>query len=123
MTQIVKHRLPVEEILINSKRFIRLNFEAKLSALQAQEICDKLKKIYKINENNKQTMIFNSLEMQDYEPKARVIFQETLRELKSQIDMIWLISDSKIIVGGAAIMSLLTKIKIQTVKSEDFITV
>jgi len=61
--------------------------------------------------------------MDDYEPLARTIWQNTINELKSQIRSMWVVTDSPIIATGAIIMSLFTSFKIKTVSSEEDIVV
>lgn len=42
-----------------------------------------------------------------------------MKELKDQIDQVWVISESKLIRGGAAIMGMLTSLSIKAVNSEE----
>lgn len=53
---------------------------------------------------------------------ARVFWQKALKEIQSQIDRVWLISDSKIIRAGASIMSLFVKFDLKSITSEEHIS-
>ena len=63
-------------------------------------------------------VVWNCLEMTGYEPGARMLWQKTLQDLKSQIEVIWLISNSSLIKAGAKILSLSTSYNVKTVSSE-----
>ncbi len=63
-------------------------------------------------------VIFDALEMTDYEPVARSVWQKTMVELSDQIDSIWLVTDSKLIAAGAKVMSIFTSFRINTVPYE-----
>ena len=56
--------------------------------------------------------------MTGFENKARVIWQKAIKELKKQIDCVWLISDSKIIRAGAKVMSAFTSFSLNVVNDE-----
>jgi len=60
--------------------------------------------------------------MTGYDPGARIIWQNTLKELKDQISSIRLVSKSTMIRSGAMIISMITNYNIKVVKSESEIT-
>ena len=63
-------------------------------------------------------VIWDSKQMTGFENKARVIWQYAIKELKKQIDCVWLISDSKIIRAGAKVMSAFTSFNLKVVNDE-----
>ena len=63
-------------------------------------------------------IVWDCINMNGYEPKARIVWQHALKELQKQIDTIWLISDSSIIRTGAKIISLATSFEIKPVSKE-----
>ena len=89
----------------------------------ALEICNEWKSITMANANTRFIVIFNAKKMAGYEPMARITFQRTISELKGQIEKIWLVTDSKVISSGAAIISMLTSIPIKAIDSESKIVV
>lgn len=60
--------------------------------------------------------------MENYEPQARIAFQQCMKELSEQIDKIWVVTESKIVLGGASIMSLIVGLPIKAVRSEEQIS-
>jgi hypothetical protein len=57
--------------------------------------------------------------MTGYEPMARILWQQAIKELKSNISKIWLITTSPLIIAGAKILTLFTSFDIATVRSEE----
>ena len=70
------------------------------------------------DKDKKYTYVWNCKEMSGYDPMARVYWQKAIKAYKNQIDKIWLISDSKIIITGANLLSVFTSIDIKAIKSE-----
>jgi hypothetical protein len=109
----------VEQISIHNKECIKLNFGSVLNQKDAVSVCNEWKVLSQADKTKKYVIIFNAKDMIDYEPMTRTSFQNTMKELKDQIDQIWVISESKLIRGGAAIMGMLTAFSIKAVNSED----
>ena len=61
--------------------------------------------------------------MKGYDSDARVLWPEALKEMKSQIHSIWLVSASSAIKIGASVMGFFTKLDIRPVSSENEIVV
>ena len=68
-------------------------------------------------------LVWHCQKMKGYEPMARSLWQRTIKDLKDQIDSIWLITDSALIKAGATLISFFTKLDIKVVKSENKIFV
>ncbi len=104
---------------IQSKTAIIFHFEGILTQQKAHEFIKQWQIIFLGNESNKMVVIFDAINMSDYQPMARTLFQKSINELKSQIDSIWVISNSKIVKAGAAIMSIFSSFPITTIASLD----
>lgn len=64
-------------------------------------------------------VIFNCLKMTDYHPMARSCWQKVITEQRSVIQSIWVVTNSKVIRAGAAILSLFTRFDLHTVDTEE----
>ena len=62
--------------------------------------------------------IWDCLDMKDYEQPARILWSDTCKNLKNQIDVIWVITNSILIKMGATVISVFTSLNIKVVKSE-----
>ena len=111
----------IEPIKIQNTDCLKFNFSGVLTHNQAIEACVEWTSICKADRNKKFMIIFNAMQMKNYEPLARTTFQKTIKDLQGQISKIWVVTDSKLIASGAAIMGIFTAFPIQCVKSEDHI--
>jgi hypothetical protein len=110
------------KIKITDKDCLRFVFTGILTQKQSLEACAEWTEICNSDKEKKYTIIFNSLTLDNYEPLARSVFQKTIKELNKQIIKIWVVTDSKLISGGAAIMGMFTSFPIKSVTSEEQIT-
>lgn len=62
--------------------------------------------------------IWDCLAMKDYDQQARKMWSETCKDLKDQIDIIWVITNSLLIKMGATVISVFTSLNIKVVSSE-----
>ena len=120
MTEI-QESVVIEQTQINDKDCIKFTFQGLFTKEDALMASKEWKEI--ASSGKKFIVIFHAKEMAGYEPMARAIWQKMIVELKSQIENIWLITDSKLIAAGAAIMSMFTSFTIKTVNSEEKIVV
>ncbi|MDN4165552.1 hypothetical protein QWY31_08570 [Cytophagales bacterium LB-30] len=104
---------------IQNRVAIVFHFEGLLTQQKAQEYVKQWHKIFLSHNKEKIIIVFNASQMSDYQPMARVVFQTAIKELKTQIDSIWVISNSKVIKAGAALMSIFSSFQIATVGSLD----
>jgi hypothetical protein len=111
----------IERFTLNNKECLKLNLNGILNQKDAIRVCSEWKAIAELDKTKKFVVILNAKNMIDYEPMTRNSFQNTMKELKNQIDQIWVVSNSNLIRGGAAIMGLLTSFTIKAVDSEDLI--
>ncbi|MCZ8356075.1 MAG: hypothetical protein O9340_15140 [Cyclobacteriaceae bacterium] len=98
---------------------LKFVFKHKFLKIDAVQGIVYWKACFNEKQNQKITLIWDCTEMTDYEPFARVAWQQALSELKEQIETIWLISDSKLIRAGASILSFFTSLDIKAVKTEN----
>jgi len=101
------------------KEYLKLTFSGTISKLECKEACEEWKRASDLNPEKKYHILINALKMEDYEPMARITFQNTVKELKNKIEKIWLVTDSKLISTGASVISLFTSLSIKSVHSED----
>lgn len=112
----------INQATSNSKLSLRFTIVDKLNKQEALRMCNDWRAFAADNKSEKHVLIIDALAMTDYEPMSRVIFQETINELKAQIEAIWVITNSKLISAGASLMGLFTSFKIKSVTSESQIT-
>ena len=111
--------LSVEWITLQNVTCLQVTIHGLFTNLNAMKAAAEWRKLFEAQPNKKFAVIFNCKEMRDYEPLARGTWQNAITSMKSQINSIWVISDSKIIAAGAAIMGLFTSYSIKTVDSID----
>ena len=109
--------------LINGRECLKFTFRCTLTEIDAIDAVSKWKKMFSTRKDEKIVIIWQCKKMVSYEPMARIIWQNTLKELKNQIDTIWLVSDSIIIQAGAKIMAFFTILNLKVVNSEEKIRV
>jgi len=122
MKNISKDSKLIKKIKINENECLRFSFSGVLTRKQAVEICDEWTEMFNHEKAVKYHIIFNATHLDNYEPLARIAFQNTINNLRSQIVKIWVVTDSKLISAGAAIMGIFTSFSIKSVSSEDQIT-
>ena len=69
--------------------------------------------------DNSIILIWDCRKMKGYDSDARVKWTDAIKEMKAQIETIWLIADSSLIKMGAALMGMVASINIKTIRSED----
>lgn len=113
----------IEWCAIKSKTCLRFTFKGTLTKEDAERASEEWKNIFSRENINDVIIVWHCIEMKGYEPMARSIWQNTLKELKNQIKCIWLVTDSSIIKTGALIISTFTSYNIRIAKSEDNIEI
>ncbi len=114
-----KKSLEIEMCEINDEECLRFTFIDKLLEVDAVDGVEEWKEIFSSAEDGEKIkVIWDCLEMTGFDSKARVAWQQAIKQLKKQIDVVWLITDSKAIKAGAKLMSAFTSFKIKVVKSE-----
>ncbi|MBT34059.1 MAG: hypothetical protein CMO01_30720 [Thalassobius sp.] len=110
--------LRIEWKNIDNQICLYFTFKGMFTYESSLKSVEEWKSRFSDKEQLKFIVVWNCLEMTGYEPGARMLWQKTLQDLKSQIEVIWLISNSSLIKAGAKILSLSTSYNVKTVSSE-----
>lgn len=112
--------LDIEMLEINDEDCLKFCFSGKLTKEDAVEGISYWEDIFdSIPEGEKTKIIWDCKEMTGFENSARVEWQHAVKKLKTKIDVIWLIANSKVIKAGAKVMSMFSSFKIKNVDNED----
>ncbi|MFC2137143.1 hypothetical protein ACFLTE_03105 [Bacteroidota bacterium] len=122
MNQNTKNPL-IEWCSINNKNCLKFTFNGILKKEDAVEATKEWKDLFSAANITDVNIVWHCIEMKGYEPMARSVWQNTLKELKSKIACIWLITESKVVKTGALIMSVFTSYELKVVSSEDKIEI
>lgn len=109
----------IEWITISGQKCLKFTFAEKLNGLDAREAVDKWKKYCDSASGNKIILIWDCLEMQGYDPEARNVWQNALKDLKTKIENIFVITNSSLIKMGTMAMSMFASYKMKVVGSID----
>ncbi len=101
------------------RNYLKFIFQEKLYADDAITAIKKWKEEFAKKPNEKITLIWDCMIMKDYEPKARILWQKAIKDMKNQIENILLITESRIIKLGAIMISTFTSFNIEVFDSED----
>ena len=108
----------IERKQIGNSNYLYFTFKGTFRRKEAEVAIEQWKEIFE-KETGNPALVWNCLEMKDYEPMARIAWQKAIKELKSQIDVIWLITNSPLIKSGAKLMSMFTSYNMRVAKSEE----
>jgi len=100
------------------KDCLKFTFKETLTEQNAIIAIQKWEKAFASKPEEKIIIIWDCSKMSGYSTKSRILWQNALKEMKEQIDIIWLISQSSLIKMGASVMGLFTSLKIKTVSKE-----
>lgn len=103
----------------NDRHFLRFDFPDHLDvdtataaiAVWKQEMTRYTTDDIKIN------LIFNCSCMKGFDTAARKYWQQTMKELKDNIGVIWIVCENVFILGAAKTMGILTNFNIKAVRS------
>jgi len=102
----------------SEKQCLKFTFGERLTAKEAEAAIGEWRKVFQNIPNNLIILIWDCRKMKGYDSDARVKWTDAIKEMKSQIDTIWLIADSSFIKMGAAVMGMVTSLNIKTIRSE-----
>ena len=108
----------IELYQLKTEDCLKFTFKGKFSEQSALSGSEEWKDLFSSTGTEKSILVWDCKEMTGFETNARIIWQQAMKELKGQIDCVWLISNSAIIRAGAKLMSTFTGFKIKAVKSE-----
>ena len=100
----------------NNKEYLQFDFPSHLSEAIAANAIERWNEKMKYK-NAKFSVIYNCAKMNGFDTSARRIWQDTMKQHKNQIDVIWLVSDNTFIRGAAKTMGLLTGFPIKVTKA------
>ena len=100
----------------NNKEYLQFDFPSHLSEAIASNAIERWNEKMKVN-NTKVSIIYNCAKMTGFDTSARRIWQDTMKQHKNQIDVIWLVCDNTFIRGAAKTMGLLTGFPIKVTKA------
>lgn len=110
----------VEWVNISQTKCLRIAIRGRLTEKTASGAISEWKEAFALDPiPGKKNVICSCLKMTAYDTNARKLWQNTINELKSQIDYFWIVTDNKLFVMAAKTMGLITKFKLRTVSSED----
>lgn len=104
---------------INDRECLKFTFTGTFTEHEALIAISRWKELFSSRISEKIILIWQCQNMESYEPMTRILWQNTIKELKSQIDTIWLVADSDVIKAGAKIMAFFTTSSLKIVSSED----
>lgn len=105
------------------KECLKFTFKGKLTEQMATTSIKKWQEAFRSKPGKKIILIWDCMEMDGYDPAARDLWQNALKAMKDQFDIVWLITDSGFIKIGASIMSGFISFKLNIVSSMSEITV
>lgn len=105
--------------IIQGKIFLYFKFNGVFYLEDAEQGIERWDELFQDPEytNDKISLVWDCLEMENYESKARIAWQKTIKEHKHRIENIWLITNSATISAGAEIVAFFTSLNIRPVKS------
>ena len=103
----------------SGRNCLKFTFSGVLEEYNAKAAITKWKHEFRSKPDEKFTLIWECLDMKGYDSPSRIAWQNAMKELKPQIDTIWLIATLKLIKVGAQIMSVFTSINVKVVESEE----
>lgn len=109
----------IEHCKFENRQCLRFVFKGVLTSQDATQAIEEWTQYFQQHPDERFILLWDSLEMTNYEPLARSMWQKTIKQFKHQIDTIWLITDKIVIKTGAMIMSHFTSFDIKVVKNEE----
>lgn len=107
----------------SGRECLKFTFGENLSAEEAVEAIAEWKRCISEKANKPIVLIWDCRKMARYETAARDRWTAALKEMKKDIESVWLITDNLFIRFGAFIMSTLCAVKINVIHSEDEISI
>lgn len=121
--EIVMENPELEWVQKSGKNCLKFTFQESFRASEAGPAIDKWREALAAKPQERIVHIWDCLQMKDYEQQARTMWSEACKDLKDQIDVIWVITNSLIIKMGATVISVFTSLNIKVVKSENDIRI
>jgi hypothetical protein len=103
----------------SGKECLKFTFEENLTEADAVEAITEWKRCFSEKTDKPLVLIWDCRKMRRYDTAARDRWTEALKEMRKDIESIWLITDNLFIRFGAFIMGTICAIKINVIHSED----
>ena len=117
---VIEHNVPLVELCtVQEKPCLKFTFTGTLTETGAIEAIKKWEEIFNADPSKSYNLVWICHKMTGYEPKARIIWQNTMKRYKQQIMSIWLVTNSALIRAGGMIMSAFTSYDIKVVSTEE----
>ncbi len=107
----------------SGKQCLKFTFKEKLTAKEAEIAIKEWREAFQSKIDKSIILIWDCIKMKEYESDARVKWTAAIKEMKSQIDIIWLVTDSNIVKMGATLMGVATSLTIKAIRSENEIVI
>lgn len=104
---------------INEVEVLFFRFNGKLTKDNAIVAIAEWEKIFDLLPNQKIILAWDCLNLQDYDPMARVLWQNAIKKMRNQVKLVYLITESRIISLGGKMMNLITPFSMIVIKSEE----
>jgi hypothetical protein len=108
----------IEWLQKSGMNYLKFTFKDTLTEEMARTAIKKWREAFQSKSGQKITLVWDCLEMAGYDTGSRHQWQIALKEMKDQIETVWLITKSNIVQMGASVMSLFSTLEIKTVSSE-----
>ena len=108
----------IEWTKISGKQCLKFVFGETLTAQEAEVAIVEWRKVFQSRMDESVTLIWDCRKMTDYDSDARAQWIDAIKEMKSQIDTIWLISASAFIRTGASVMGFFANMQIKPISCE-----
>jgi len=113
----------IEWVQKSGKDCLKFTFTGKFTVLNATTASGKWREAFDSKPADKINLIWDCLEMDDYDHEARTVWQNLCKEYKDQIETIWVMTNSILIRMGASVISVFTSLKIKVVSTENDIRI
>jgi hypothetical protein len=107
----------------SGKDCLRFVFEEKLTAKEAEDAIGEWRKAFLSKGDKSIILIWDCRKMKRYDNDAKAKWTDAMKDMRSQIDSIWLISASAIIRLAASAMGMVSSLDIKAIRSESQIVI
>ncbi len=108
----------MEWVQKSGKNCLKFTFQGSFTVEDAQTAIEEWREKLATGPQGRIVHIWDCMAMKDYDQQARTMWSETCKDLKDQIDIIWVITNSLLIKMGATVISVFTSLNIRVVRSE-----
>lgn len=102
---------------ISSQNVILFDFPPRLTLEQAEQAICRWKEILTHYPNQRFTLIWQCSRMQEYEPTARIAWQQAMKDTLDQTQIVYIVSASPIIKAGAYLMNAFSRFTLKPINS------